>query len=48
MAGLGVFTSASLLCGLAANQEMLVAARFLQGVGGALTSAASSGTAGPS
>ncbi|HEY7263060.1 MAG TPA: DHA2 family efflux MFS transporter permease subunit [Trebonia sp.] len=37
--GLGVFTSASLLCGLAANQEMLVAARFLQGVGGALTSA---------
>jgi EmrB/QacA subfamily drug resistance transporter len=39
VAGLGVFTAASLLCGLAANQEMLVAARFLQGVGGALTSA---------
>ena len=39
MAGLGVFTAASLLCGLAANQEMLVAARFLQGIGGALTSA---------
>ena len=39
MAGLGVFTVASLLCGLAANQEMLVAARFLQGIGGALTSA---------
>jgi len=39
VAGLGVFTVASLLCGLAANQEMLVAARFLQGVGGALTSA---------
>jgi EmrB/QacA subfamily drug resistance transporter len=39
LAGLGVFTAASLLCGLAANQEMLVAARFLQGVGGALTSA---------
>jgi EmrB/QacA subfamily drug resistance transporter len=39
MAGLGVFTGASLLCGLAANQEMLVAARFLQGIGGALTSA---------
>src|SRR6201987_806593 len=35
---LGVFTVASLLCGLAANQEMLVAARFGQGVGGALTS----------
>jgi EmrB/QacA subfamily drug resistance transporter len=38
-AGLGVFTLASLLCGLAANQEMLVGARFLQGIGGALTSA---------
>ena len=39
LAGLGVFTGASLLCGLAANQEMLIAARFLQGTGGALTSA---------
>ena len=39
LAGLAVFTVASLLCGLAANQEMLVAARFLQGMGGALTSA---------
>ena len=39
LAGLGVFTGASLLCGLAANQEMLIAARFLQGAGGALTSA---------
>jgi len=39
LAGLGVFTGASLLCGLAANGEMLIAARFLQGVGGALTSA---------
>ena len=39
MAGLGVFTVASLLCGLAASQEMLVAARLLQGIGGALTSA---------
>src|SRR6266702_3283944 len=39
LAGLGVFTVASLLCGLAANQEMLIAARFLQGMGGALTSA---------
>src|SRR5262252_3793276 len=37
--GLGVFTAASLMCGLAANQEMLIAARFLQGIGGALTSA---------
>jgi EmrB/QacA subfamily drug resistance transporter len=39
VAGLGLFTVASLLCGTAQNQEMLVAARFLQGVGGALTSA---------
>src|SRR5258708_33682587 len=39
LAGLGGFTGASLLCGLAANQEMLIAARFLQGAGGALTSA---------
>jgi EmrB/QacA subfamily drug resistance transporter len=39
LAGLGVFTVASLLCGLAANQETLIAARFLQGIGGALTSA---------
>jgi EmrB/QacA subfamily drug resistance transporter len=37
--GLGVFTVASLLCGLAQNQELLVAARFVQGVGGAMTSA---------
>jgi EmrB/QacA subfamily drug resistance transporter len=39
LAGLAVFTAASLLCGLAANREMLVGARFLQGMGGALTSA---------
>jgi EmrB/QacA subfamily drug resistance transporter len=39
LAGLGVFVVASLLCGLAQSAEMLVAARFLQGVGGALTSA---------
>jgi EmrB/QacA subfamily drug resistance transporter len=39
LGGLAVFTVASLLCGLAANKEMLVAARFLQGMGGALTSA---------
>ena len=39
LAGLGVFTVASLLCGLAQSQEMLVVARFIQGVGGAMTSA---------
>ena len=39
LAGLGVFTLASLLCGTAQSQAMLVAARFVQGVGGALTSA---------
>jgi EmrB/QacA subfamily drug resistance transporter len=39
MAGLGVFTLASLLCGIAWNQETLVAARFIQGVGGAMSSA---------
>src|SRR3954469_2860679 len=39
LAGLGVFTAASLACGLAQSQEMLVGARFIQGVGGAMTSA---------
>jgi EmrB/QacA subfamily drug resistance transporter len=39
LAGLGVFTAASLACGVAQSQEMLVAARFIQGVGGAMTSA---------
>ncbi|GAA0572058.1 DHA2 family efflux MFS transporter permease subunit [Kribbella sandramycini] len=38
-AGLVVFTIASVLCGLATSQEVLVIARFVQGVGGALTSA---------
>ncbi|GAA1720271.1 MFS transporter [Nonomuraea bangladeshensis] len=37
--GLSVFTVASLLCGLAVSQEMLVAARFAQGAGGAMASA---------
>ena len=39
MAGLGLFVAASALCGLAQSQEMLIGARFLQGIGGALTSA---------
>src|SRR6478672_9552894 len=37
--GLAVFTLASAVCGLAVNQQMLVIARFVQGAGGALTSA---------
>jgi EmrB/QacA subfamily drug resistance transporter len=39
MAGLATFTVASLLCGLAQSEGMLIAARFAQGVGGAMTSA---------
>src|SRR5918995_2774219 len=38
MVGLAVFTAASLVCGLAQSQEVLIGARFVQGVGGALTS----------
>jgi EmrB/QacA subfamily drug resistance transporter len=38
MVGLAVFTAASLACGLAQSQEVLIGARFVQGVGGALTS----------
>jgi len=37
--GLVVFTAASVLCALAPSQGVLVAARFVQGAGGALTSA---------
>src|SRR5918998_1645639 len=39
LVGLGVFTAASVLCGLAQSQGLLVGARFLQGAGGAMTSA---------
>src|SRR6185295_10769856 len=38
-AGLTLFTAASLVCGLSQSQEMLVGARFVQGIGGAMTSA---------
>jgi EmrB/QacA subfamily drug resistance transporter len=39
MAGLTLFTLASLFCGAAQTQEMLVIGRFVQGIGGAMTSA---------
>jgi EmrB/QacA subfamily drug resistance transporter len=39
LTGLALFTAASLLCGLAQSQGMLIGARFVQGVGGAMTSA---------
>ncbi|MGW5765598.1 MFS transporter [Streptomyces tendae] len=38
-AGLALFTAASVLCGVATGREVLVAARAVQGVGGAMTMA---------
>src|SRR4051812_20265448 len=39
LSGLTIFTAASALCAVSQTQEMLIGARFIQGVGGALTSA---------
>src|SRR5215203_4043300 len=39
LAGLALFTGASVLCGLAQSQEWLVVARFVQGIGGAMSAA---------
>ena len=39
LVGLAVFTSASLLCGVAHSQGLLIGARFVQGIGGAMTAA---------
>src|SRR5256885_14096368 len=36
LAGLVLFTLASLVCGLAQSEAMLIGARFVQGVGGAV------------
>ena len=38
MVGLAIFITASALCGFAQSQETLIGARFLQGIGAALTS----------
>jgi EmrB/QacA subfamily drug resistance transporter len=39
IAGIGLFTGASLACGLASSQAWLIGARAVQGVGGAIVSA---------
>src|SRR6476619_6560264 len=39
LAGIGVFTAASRVCGLSTSQGMLVTARAVQGFGGAVVSA---------
>src|SRR5437667_6979788 len=39
LAGLVIFTGAAVLCGLSVSQPMLIAARFVQGIGGDVRSA---------
>src|SRR3954454_20841825 len=39
LVGLAIFTTASLVCAVSQNQEMLIGARFVQGIGGAMSSA---------
>src|SRR5689334_16639365 len=39
LAGLTLFTAASFACGISESQETLIVARFVQGIGGAMTSA---------
>jgi EmrB/QacA subfamily drug resistance transporter len=39
LGGLAMFTAASVLCGLSFSQPLLIVARFVQGVGGAVSSA---------
>src|SRR5678816_3360842 len=41
LAGLALFTLASLACGVAGTRELLITARVLQGVGGAVVDAVS-------
>src|SRR2546421_12554728 len=38
LVGLALFTAASVLCGLSFSQPMLIVARFIQGIGGAVGS----------
>jgi EmrB/QacA subfamily drug resistance transporter len=43
LSGLALFTTASMFCGLAPSSTVLIVARFVQGVGGAMTAAVSLG-----
>ena len=39
LSGLALFTTASMLCGISQSQGLLIGARFVQGIGGAMTAA---------